>query len=121
MRTPLIVFSTLFMLLLSAGRANAWATLAIDTNQGHVYGWAINYDSQSSADMVALSQCGRTCSIVMTFAHTCAAYAADQGANGLAYGWAYDQNPPRAQERAFNICHSQGGVNCILLISGCDR
>ena len=121
MKVQFVAFSTLFVLLLSAGRADASATLAIDTSQGRLYGWAINNDSQSSADMLALLQCRGTCSIVMRFAHTCAAYAVDQGSNSLAYGWADDPNPSHAQKRAFNICRSQGGINCILVIWGCDR
>jgi hypothetical protein len=54
----LLAFSTLFVPLFFARKADASATSAIDTNQGLLSGWAINFDSQSSADRVPQLQCG---------------------------------------------------------------
>jgi hypothetical protein len=116
---PLVL--SLIPLLILAPRAFAAASLAIDANQGSSYGWAINYNSQAIADSYALSQCGSTCSVVMRFAHTCAAYAADQANDSTAYGWAYSPNLANAQNNALSYCQSRGGTNCIVRVYGCDR
>ena len=69
--------------LLAAG------ALAIDTNQGDQWGWAIDHASEADARQRALRECGSGCRIVMTFSGACAAYAADQANASTAYGWAW--------------------------------
>lgn len=101
----------------------AAGALAIDTNQGDQWGWAVNYPSQADADRRALNECGYGCSIVMRFSNTCAAYAADQSRGSTAYGWAYGySNSSGAQNRALQECQARGGAGsyCIVRVWGCD-
>ena len=103
--------------------SGAAGALAVDTNQGDQWGWAVNYPSQADADRRALNECGYGCSIVMRFANTCAAYAADQQRASTAYGWAYGyNNASGAQNRALQECQYRGGSGayCIVRVWGCD-
>ena len=121
MKKFLFALALLPLFVLSPHNARASAALAIDTNQGASYGWAINYSNQANADAYAVAQCGGSCSVVMRFTHTCAAYAADQTGGSTAYGWAYDPNVNNASNRALTFCQSRGGTGCIVRVWGCDR
>ena len=65
-----------------------YGALAIDSNQGPAWGWAINYATTQAADRRALRECGSNCRIVMRFSNECAAFAADQAQGSTSYGWA---------------------------------
>ena len=94
--------------------------LAIDSNQGQSWGWAIDYPTQSAAAERALAECGADCSVVMHFSDECAAYAADQTERSTVYGWAsgYDSGAA-AQSRAMAECRDNGGTSCIVRTWGC--
>jgi len=69
--------------------ANLWGALAIDSNQGPAWAWAVDYETVQLASQWALSYCGvQTCRVVMTFYNQCGAFAADQGQGSTIYGWA---------------------------------
>ena len=110
--------------VLSAPSASrAAGALAIDSNQGNQYGWAIRYRTQSEADRRALNECGYGCSIVMRFSNTCAAYAADQARGSTVYGWAWGAgNASTVQNRALQECRRRGGgrSNCMVRVWGCE-
>ena len=105
------------------GAVKAEGALAIDTNQGTQYGWAVNYPTQADADRRALNECGYNCTIVMRFSNSCAAYAADQNRASTAYGWAYGfSSSSAAQNGAMRECQNRGGSGsyCIVRAWGCD-
>ena len=94
--------------------------LALDSNQGPSWGWAIDYPTPSAAAQRALAECGGGCSIVMRFSDECAAFAADQAAGSTVYGWAkgYDSGGV-ARARAMAECSGKGGTSCIVRVWGC--
>ena len=86
-----------------------WGSLAIDSNQGQVWGWSINYATAADADREALSECGTLCRIVMRFSGECAAFAADQEQGSSAHGWANGYNSGAgARSRALAEWSEQG-------------
>lgn len=99
---------------------NLYGSLAIDSNHGQTYGWAVNFDSHAAADNSALSRCGGRCSVVMRFHNACAAYSADQVAGSSAFGWAHAANVSGAQSLATQYCQSRGGRSCVLRAWGCS-
>jgi hypothetical protein len=121
MKKSLILLCAVTMIIVTAPAAFAVGSLAMDSNQGSSYGWAINYGSQAAADQAVLSQCGQSCSVVMRFSHTCAAYSADSAGNSTAYGWAYAANLSTAQSNATAYCQERGGTSCVIRAYGCDR
>ena len=99
-----------------------WGSLAIDSNQGQVWGWSINYATAADADREALSECGTLCRIVMRFSGECAAFAADQEQGSSAHGWANGYNSGAgARSRALAECRSKGGTSCVVRSWGCTR
>lgn len=99
-----------------------YGALAIDSNQGPSWGWAINYATTQAAERRALNECGSTCRIVMRFSNECAAFAADQAQGSTSYGWAhrYDTGAG-ARNRATAECRKKGGTSCIVRAWGCTR
>ena len=69
------------------------ANLGIDERQGDQYGWALDYETATSAHQAALGECGSGYSVVLAF-ERCAAYAADQAAASTAVGWAESSASP---------------------------
>lgn len=99
-----------------------WGALAIDSKQGSVWGWAIDYPTVQEAERRALSECGDECHVVMRFSGECAAFAADQEEGSTVHGWAngYD-SIAGAQNRALEECRGKGGASCIVRVWGCTR
>ena len=99
-----------------------YEALAIDSNQGPAWGWAINYTTTQAADRRALRECGGNCRIVMRFSNECTAFAADQAQGSTSYGWANGYNTGAgAQNRATDECRKKGGTACIVRAWGCTR
>ena len=99
-----------------------WGALAIDSNQGPSWGWAVDYPTQEAAERRALSECGQQCRVVMRFSGECAAYAADQAKGSTVYSWANGyQTGSGAQGRALSECQQKGGTSCIVRSWGCTR
>ena len=100
-------------------------SLAIDSNQGSRWGWAVDYADQGAADRDALKECqerGGQCGVVMRFHNACAAYAADQARSSTAYGWAWsEQDRATAERMALEECAKRGGAssNCVVRVWGC--
>ena len=106
----------------SQAPASYHGALAIDSNQGQSWGWAIDYPTPSAAAEQALAKCGSGCSIVMRFSDECAAYAADQTEGSTVYGWASGyESGGGAQARAMAECGEKGGTSCIVRAWGCTR
>ena len=83
--------------------------LAVDERQGDQYGWAVDYETAGAAQARALSECGGSCRVVLTF-ERCAAYAADQAADSRAVGWAESfTSSSSAPQAALSECSSRGG------------
>ena len=64
----------LFAIILMIGALTTaqaqYASLAIDQRAGQRYGWAVNYETQASADKRALDECqksGGNCHVVLRF------------------------------------------------------
>ena len=96
--------------------------LAIDSDQGPSWGWAIDYPTPSAAAERALAECGGDCSVVMRFSDGCAAYAADQTEGSTVYGWANGyESGGGAQARAMAECGEKGGMSCVVRAWGCTR
>ena len=81
-----VVLSVALWTPVPAGGQTPAGALAIDEGQGEQYGWAVDYETASSAGSAALGECGSGCTVVLTF-ERCGAYAADQSAGSTAYGW----------------------------------
>lgn len=118
------IFKKLVLTLLlsvTSTQVMAVGALAIDSNQGSAYGYAVDYDNSYDARNGALRKCGRGCSVVVDFDSGCAAYAADQTAGSTAYGWSKDYPTRSAAEgRALNECENNGGANCVIRVWGCN-
>ncbi len=103
------------------GLVHAHGALAIDENKGGRYGWAVNYPTSQAAGTHALRQCGRGCSVVLTFSRGCGAYAADQSRGSSYYGWAQARDGSSARHRASRECQRRGGRQCTIRVWGCTR
>ena len=103
-------------------KPSVYGALAIDSNQGPSWGWAIDYKTVQAANRRALRECGGNCCIAMRFSNECAAFAADQAQGSTIYGWAngYDTGAG-AQNRATDECRKKGGTACIVRAWGCTR
>ena len=105
---------------LSSASANLWGALAIDSNQGPAWGWAVDYETVQLASQWALSHCGvQSCQVVMTFYNQCGAFAADQSQGSTIYGWAKTNSAYAAQNMALDYCRQRGGTSCIVRVWGC--
>ena len=98
-----------------------WGALAIDSNQGPSWGWAINYPTVQQAEQRALAECGDNCHVVMRFSDQCGAFAADQEPGSTIYGWGKDNSSVAAQNRALSECRRRGGTSCRVRVWGCTR
>lgn len=108
------------IIALSGSPALAAGALAIDSNQGGSYGWAIDYPSSGQAEQRALQECGGGCQIVLNFDSGCGAYAADQAYGSTAVGWATSSSGSDAQSTAMSECQSRGGTSCMIRAWGCN-
>ncbi len=100
--------------------AFAWASLAIDSNQGSAYGIAYDYPNAAAADARALAECGTGCRVVKNFATGCGAYAADQAPGGTAYGWGAAPTELDAKNMALSYCAQYGGTRCVIRVWSCN-
>ena len=98
-----------------------WGALAIDSNQGPSWGWAINYSTVQQAEQRALAKCGNNCHVVMRFSDQCGAFAADQEPGSTIYGWGKDNSSVAAQNRALSECRRRGGTSCRVRAWGCTQ
>lgn len=98
-----------------------WGALAIDSNQGSSWGWAINYPTVQQAEQRALAECGDNCHVVMRFSNQCGAFAADQESGSTIYGWGKADSRVGAQNRALSECRRRGGTSCRIRVWGCTR
>ncbi|NOQ35837.1 MAG: DUF4189 domain-containing protein [Methylococcaceae bacterium] len=100
--------------------ASAYASLAIDSNQGSRWGYSYDYDNAYDADQRALNECGQGCRVVKNFATGCGAYAADQSYGGTAYGWGTASSEHQAKNIALKYCRQYGGTECIVRVWACN-
>ena len=100
-------------------RRPLWGALAIDSQQGNSWGWAIDYPTVQEAERRALAECGGNCYVVMRFSGQCAAFAADQSRGSTIFGWAKDSSSARAKNAALNACRQRGGKSCVVRVWGC--
>jgi len=100
--------------------AFAWGSLAIDSNQGTAYGVSYDYPTAQAADARAIQECGAGCRVVKNFATGCGAYAADQAASGVAYGWGAAATESEAKAVALGYCNQYGGKECIIRAWSCN-
>ena len=98
-----------------------WGALAIDSNQGPSWGWAINYPTAQQAEQRALAECGDNCHVVMRFSDQCGAFAADQEPGSTIYGWGKADSREGAQNRALSECRRRGGTSCRVRVWGCTQ
>ena len=99
-----------------------WGALAIDSNQGPSWGWAINHPTVQTAEQRALNECGYGCRVVMTFRNQCGAFAADQEPGSTIYGWAKGGSGSGVRSQAIDNCRQRGGRSCTVRTWGCtDR
>ena len=98
-----------------------WGALAIDSNQGPSWGWAINYPTVQQAEQRALAECGNNCHVVMRFSNECGAFAADQEPGSTIYGWGKADSGVAAQNRALSECRRRGGTSCRVRAWGCTQ
>jgi hypothetical protein len=104
-----------------SGNALAAGALAIDSNQGNQYGWAVDFPNMGQAEQRALRECGSGCRIVMRVNAGCGAYATDQQRGSTIYGWGTDSSGGAAQNRALAECRNRGGSACIVRVWGCNK
>ena len=105
---------------LSGASANLWGALAIDSNQGPSWGWAVDYETVQAASQSALARCEvQSCQVVMTFTNQCGAFAADQARGSTIYGWAKTSSSNSARNMALDYCRQRGGTSCIVRVWGC--
>ena len=106
-------------------QADRHGALAIDSNKGGLYGWAVDYKTQAGAEERALNECGKnggSCGLVMRFHNACAAYVADQQTGSTAYGWGWHETDREtAKGIAKTECVNRGGIRsrCITRVWGC--
>ena len=117
------MISSFYALPLTQGGQTAnttlWGALAIDSNQGPAWGWAINYPTVQQAEQRARAECGDNCYVVMIFSNQCGAFAADQELGSTIYGWGKDNSSVAAQNRALSECRRRGGTSCRVRVWGC--
>ena len=112
-----LVFCAFLCTAASATAQPPAGALAIDERQGDRCGWAVDHETTAAARVVALSECGAGCSVVLTFGR-CAAYAADQDADSTAVGWAESYGSAAVAQQA--VLSSRGGSGCIVRVWGCN-
>ncbi|TNE47976.1 MAG: DUF4189 domain-containing protein [Deltaproteobacteria bacterium] len=101
----------------SEAGSSRYGALAVD-GQHKRYGFSYNQSSLSSAMERAKSECGRRCSVVLTFGTgMCGAYARGSGSS---YGWGKAKSKSEAQSRAISECNSRGR-GCYIRSWGCNR
>lgn len=97
--------------------ANNFGAIAYD-RKTNAYGVAWDMPTQAAANQRALSECvksGKNCSVVVSFANQCAAYATGQGDT-----WGYGTGGSRAvAESAAQFYCSQNGKGCQVRAWGC--
>lgn len=116
------IFTAILIVGIIAGNnhAFAYASLAIDTNQGNRLGYSFDYDNAYDADQRALVECGQNCRVVKNFSTGCGAYAADQSDQGTAYGWGIATTHRQAKDIALGYCKDEGGIECIIRVWACN-
>jgi hypothetical protein len=125
MQSVLYIATLIATLLSLTGCSNLptsvkYGSLAIDNNQGSLYGFSNNYATAQEADTRALAECGKDCKVVKNFSTGCAAYAADQAKGGVAYGWGSGVTGQEAKDKALEYCRKYGGTNCVVRVWSCN-
>jgi hypothetical protein len=110
-----VLLSFAFIVGGAAPYAEGYGALAIDSDDGDQYGWAVNYPSQSAADARARAECGSDCYVAMRFSE-CAAYATGGGA----YGYWYAADGTTARNGALRECQDRSGGMCVVRVWGCN-
>lgn len=81
-------------------------------------GITANYASQSLANSEAIKLCTGACTVVLEFGSLmCGALARS---TNLAYGWASNSKKSNAESTALSNCVSQGGKECVIVLSQCN-
>ena len=120
MKSILYIAAVMVGMFAVVNNASAYASLAIDSNQGSRWGYSYDYDNARDAEIRALAECGQGCRVVKTFATGCGAYAADQAYGGTAYGWGLASNKEQAQSIAMSYCRQYGGTECLVRVWACN-
>jgi serine/threonine-protein kinase len=101
-----------------SGRSrNSFGAIAYSPSSGS-YGYSDRYPDREQAESRANKECGRNDCVAATwfFGH-CGALATSS--NG-AWGSDQDTSEQKAQSLAQARCTSQGGTNCVILVSHCS-
>jgi len=93
---------------------DCWGAVAY--GPGGVWAYAVNHPTRAAAGQTAQSECGNTCTNVLTFHNSCGAYAT--GPDG--YGWGNASNREDAEERALQECGSRS-ESCAVRVWGCTQ
>jgi len=120
MKSILCTVTLIIGMFLAVEDAFAYASLAIDSDQGSRWGFSFDYDNAYEADQRALAECGQGCRIVKNFATGCGAYAADQTYGGTAYGWGLATSEAQAKNIALDQCQYYGGDKCVIRVWACN-
>lgn len=99
----------------------AWAAGALAIGKCGSYGQAYDFPSTRAASRSALRKCeGKSCRVVTTTRHGCAAFAVDGTRPCRAHGWGKGARLGVAENAALRACYKGGGRNCMIRTFYCD-
>lgn len=98
---------------------DTYGAIAISRSNG-AGGIATSYQSQSRANDAAKSRCGNTCTVELEFYGSGICGAISRSSSG-AIGWATNYIKSTAKNSANQACQSAGGLDCAIILEGCNE
>ncbi len=114
-----LLLASATVMLVAVTRARAAGALAIGACGA--YGEAYDFHNTKQARDSAQSKCrGKSCRVVTTVKHGCAAFAVDFRNPCGAHGWGKAGALGKAQNAALRSCYHDGGKECVIRTFFCD-
>ncbi|HEX5507223.1 MAG TPA: DUF4189 domain-containing protein [Pseudolabrys sp.] len=114
-----LLLATATLMLVAVNTARAAGALAV--GKCGAYGQAYDFSNPKAASRSALGKCeGKSCRIVITTRHACAALAVDGTHPCGGHGWGKGSRLGVAENAALRSCYKDGGHNCMIRTFFCD-
>lgn len=93
------------LIALGAAHAQQQTWVAVATDGGSNFGYAVGMATSEAAEMTALGECGQGCRLVLMGAARCVAYA--RSGPGNAFGAGSGATRDEASDKAWNECNQR--------------
>ena len=112
------VITALATITIGSAAAQQQAWVAVATDGGRNFGYAVGMATSEAAEIAALSECGPGCRLILMAVARCVAYA--RSGPGNAFGAGSGATRDEASEKAWNECNQRVPADsCSIRVAQC--